>query len=133
VASQSDVWPELSWKRSILDLPQLTVTQKKPNDPKRVSAVLKKLQEADLEQMAQHEDYAAAMGDVIIARSLAGFSVDENGLKEEPLDFASGGNVSIILSEEENEKSEEGRRGALHALVQGLVGAKAGEFKVVHA
>jgi FKBP-type peptidyl-prolyl cis-trans isomerase (trigger factor) len=131
VTFQSDVWPELSWKKSILDLPQLTVTQKKPDEPNRVSAVLKKLQEANLEQVVQHEDYAAAMGDVVIARSLVGFSVGEDGLKGEPLDFASGDNVSIILSE--NEENDEKEGGVIRGLVQGLVAAKAGDLKVVYA
>lgn len=114
-----DVWPEMNWTAHY-DTVSCTV-ENIEEDKGRLNAALGSLQSKYKILNDAPEGHAAALGDVIIG-NMNGFKVELDGSKGRELsEVASGDNLEILL--------QEGM--FMPGMVEGLLGAKAGETKEV--
>ena len=123
-----DVWPDIQWKDDGDDddhKPYVGLTGKysrKPFDQEKLDRALRDLKEryTTLEPI-QDENHVLQMGDACTV-NMEGFMAKEDGSKGDPLpNAASGDQVEVVLGE--------GRY--MEGLVEGLLGGKVGETKVV--
>lgn len=124
MAVKCDVWPDIKWKEGD-SKPYLGLKgsyKRKPIDAAKFNKALDDLKEryATLEPI-EDKDHTLQMGDACVV-NMQGFIANEDGGKGEKLpDVASGDRVEVVMGE--------GRY--MVGLVEGLVGAKAGDTKTV--
>jgi trigger factor len=122
-----DVWPDIKWKEvEGKEKPYMGLTgtyTRKPFNQARFDQAVKDLAERYAVVEPAAEGAELAMGDACVV-NMEGYMAAEDGVsKGEPLpDAASGDDVEIILGD--------GRY--MEGLVEGLVGAKVGETRVVY-
>lgn len=124
---QCDVWPEIQWKGGSADAkPYVGLKGKysrKPFNQERMDQALRDLKEryATLEPITD-ADYVLQMGDACTV-NMVGYMAKEDGIsKGEPLpNAASGDRVEVVL----------GPGRYMEGLVEGIVGAMAGETRTV--
>lgn len=121
-----DVWPEIEWKSvEGQEKPYLGLTGKysrKPFSQEKLDKALNDLREkyATLDPI-DDDSHELQMGDACTV-NMEGFMADENGEKGEPLpNAASGDNVEVVL----------GPGRYMEGLVEGLVGARKGDTRVI--
>jgi len=122
-----DVWPDIQWKNvEGKDKPYLGLEasyKRAPFDEKRFNKAIDDLAERYATTEPAKEGKELAMGDACIV-NMEGYMAAEDGVsKGEPLpDAASGDNVEVIL----------GKGRYMEGLVEGLIGAKVGETKIIY-
>jgi trigger factor len=123
-----DVWPDIDWKAGSVDdaKPYLGLQgsyKRKPFNQERFDAALRDLTER-YAKLEPFEDSSAPieMGDACVV-NMVGYLANSDGGKGEalPEGVASGDNVEVIL----------GKGRYMEGLVEGLVGGRVGETKVV--
>ena len=120
-----DVWPEIHWKDTGKEKAYVGLKGKyarKPFNQERLDTALRDLKEryVTLEPVTD-KDYALQMGDSCFV-NMNGFLATADGQKGEPLpNAASGDRVEVVL----------GPGRYMEGLVEGLVGAKVGDTRMV--
>ncbi|CAM9813825.1 unnamed protein product [Scytosiphon promiscuus] len=110
-----DIWPEVKLEKEYTGF-EMEV-EEPPIDEPRVAAAWKSLQERNVVLEDTEEDYAAKLGDSVIA-NMTPFRENKDGSKGDKLpEIASGDGVDIVL--------ESGRY--MPGLAEGMEGVKAGE------
>lgn len=119
-----DVWPEIQWMDSDGGKPYFGLTgaySRKPFNQEKMDKALSDLRERYATLKPTAEDSPLRMGDACRV-DMVGFMANEDGSKGSPLpNAASGDNVEIIM----------GPGRYMEGLVEGIVGAKVGDSRVV--
>jgi trigger factor len=121
-----DVWPDISWKENKdAEQPYFGLNgsyKRKPFNQQKYDAAIKDLCDRYATLAPMEEGGALAMGDACVV-NMVGFMAAEDGVsKADPLpNAASGEDVEVIL----------GPGRYMEGLVEGLVGAKVGDTRIV--
>ncbi|CAM9589534.1 unnamed protein product, partial [Phaeothamnion confervicola] len=114
-----DVWPDVKWTGDYTKL--IVEADDAPFDQERYNSAMTNLRERCVELKDTAEDYAAADGDSVIVDMVPYEELSDGSRGDALPQFASGEQVEIVLSGERY----------MPGLVEGLLGAKAGDVREV--